>query len=1689
MPLPTERTVTGLYTNPVTGEPYDGTNGDHYVIFEPVPARWTDKDGNQILVGGGKVTLEADGSFAETLVCTDAEGVEPTEGRLWKFRQFVAGVWYTQYFFLPVGDGSDIDITDIVSSDIAGTPYVPVPGADGPPGPAGPAGPPGPDGGPGPQGPMGEPGSGDGLTTGILTGGDISVAVGNPLAITINPFQGHIVDILTQPITITPVQLNSPLTVALDTPALSRTITWWLMDENLTVYQQEARPSPEERRQFIVLGVTAQTGSSIFLAQSLPIIAPQVGNQLVDLIDAIGAFNITGNEIVPNGANLFLNHAPGRMFSRAWGHYSGATLTNNPHIIDTIGESPASWIHLLRNTALLTTAPTTAINVTQYDNNGVLTAIGGGANSSVVHRLWVFPTNDGSEIHVLQFGQQVYPNLDAAVNAMGRSSYVTNPALPGQGILAAFIAVKKNATNLSDSTQAVVVQAAKFGVGPSSGSDPLTLYAKLAGDTFTGTIGSLLGDPGSVAHLFQVTGDAFERYRALADGSHLWGPGTGALDSELSRVAAGLMGFINTDLMIGQELAKGIRLRQSGTELDIQGSGADLNLSVYELGGFSGTLFPYLQLENALQLAHAIGRWEFTDAPSNAPVHTLDGASNLLGFHGATAIAKQEITGERTSGAALTDLLASLANLGLITDSTTAGPALLQASNNLSELTDPPAARTNLGLGSMATRDAPPDAFNVFEYGAVGDGKMVSNAAITSGTASLTCSSAPFVPGDAGKPIMILKAGTSSRTLSTTISTYVSATEVTLATPALTTVTSGVAMWATDDTAAIQAAVNAAVLYAIGHSYSATVHIPPAPGAFYGIAGALNTGALGNAQISLPAIPTSGRRMTLRISGSQTGAGSQRPDQALPNATGSALVSFGLFASGTDQTNNINANGNPCVIGGPNQLSGFGVTAGLYSNLSVEIHDLSILTCHSDFALTYTAMDFSGVANLQIRDVLYATAGTIAAPGSSYADVNNLSAGNAIGLLLPANGGNGSILIENVTCGGGYKYGILLTERTDIHGLRVQYCYVGLSVSGFYLGSDAARYPVIGSLVSVDNCTYLIYIFGTGSGSLGPTLFLEIGTNSTAPRFGDSNSGAGLAAARGEVVLTGPFTASGLLLDSPTGLRIRNSQLTFQSVVKTANYTANAFDEVILGNANSAAITITLPTAVGRTDPITVKKIDFSQNFVTVDANGSQTIDGALTFVLRVPWESITMVPQGGNWYTQAYVITEGGGVTIADLTSNNPFTIAHRGSGGEFPEHTMVAYEGAVAAGAMAIEVSVQVTADGIPVCYHDTDLMRMSGVPTEGIGDYTYSQLSEVIKVRAQGLLGDGWSNQPLPTISDVLDRFVGKVVIFLEGKDNDSIPILQDILLGQYPGCQSSVVWKNYYLSGSFAWAKANGFTTWAYIDVGTTSGQMDSVDANVDWWGVPLAATDAKITEVVNRGKTVIVWSVHRHADVTRLVGLGVEGLMEAEWIYLNNQKSMQGVQAWTKIKTPGTIGVAPYDADYALKYDSSQRMFITQIPNNAVLMGGHRVSTAQAAGTYTIAFTMTWDVLPGVSTLHSGIAFGKPDDTAYIFSGANDSGGYHVVFRANGDLQLYRHTAGVTTGTQLATTTTAAPVAGVPMTFEVSVTPTGISASRTDVGPYTVNSNDTTYRGRYWHLSPGSVTDPATTPYFSNVFTF
>jgi glycerophosphoryl diester phosphodiesterase len=73
------------------------------------------------------------------------------------------------------------------------------------------------------------------------------------------------------------------------------------------------------------------------------------------------------------------------------------------------------------------------------------------------------------------------------------------------------------------------------------------------------------------------------------------------------------------------------------------------------------------------------------------------------------------------------------------------------------------------------------------------------------------------------------------------------------------------------------------------------------------------------------------------------------------------------------------------------------------------------------------------------------------------------------------------------------------------------------------------------------------------------------------------------------------------------------------------------------------------------------------------------------------------------------------------------PELIAHRGWASRYPENTLEAIEGALSAGARYVEFDVQLTADGVPVLFHDSTLDRTAGRPG-CVHDMAWEQLRGV-------------------------------------------------------------------------------------------------------------------------------------------------------------------------------------------------------------------------------------------------------------------------------------------------------------------------------------------------------------------------
>lgn len=119
----------------------------------------------------------------------------------------------------------------------------------------------------------------------------------------------------------------------------------------------------------------------------------------------------------------------------------------------------------------------------------------------------------------------------------------------------------------------------------------------------------------------------------------------------------------------------------------------------------------------------------------------------------------------------------------------------------------------------------------------------------------------------------------------------------------------------------------------------------------------------------------------------------------------------------------------------------------------------------------------------------------------------------------------------------------------------------------------------------------------------------------------------------GFTIPAGETIASNCTMDAT----VRDQGLDESSSVKTSNYQATAYDRFVQMNANSGALTLTLPDSrFSEGSEISVMKSDSSVNAVTVQrATGTtDTIQGGLTsFTLDNQFTVYTLKCKGGVWY------------------------------------------------------------------------------------------------------------------------------------------------------------------------------------------------------------------------------------------------------------------------------------------------------------------------------------------------------------------------------------------------------------------------------------------------------------------------
>lgn len=215
----------------------------------------------------------------------------------------------------------------------------------------------------------------------------------------------------------------------------------------------------------------------------------------------------------------------------------------------------------------------------------------------------------------------------------------------------------------------------------------------------------------------------------------------------------------------------------------------------------------------------------------------------------------------------------------------------------------------------------------------------------------------------------------------------------------------------------------------------------------------------------------------------------------------------------------------------------------------------------------------------------------------------------------------------------------------------------------------------------------------------------------------------------------------------------------------------------------------------------------------------------------------------------------------------SRPIRIGHRGAAGHAPENTLRAIETGIAMGADMIEVDVQRSSDGHLLIIHDDRVERT----TNGTGAVAQMTLKELRSL-------DAGNGERLPTLDEVLTATSGRAGVMLELK----VPgIARDVAAAvRVRSFQGEVVFASFFHAELLAVREVlPDALTLALIEAVPVKLTAFAEEARATHAGISReTATPDFVAALHDRNIRIFVYTVNAPADVHRIRGLGVDGLI-------------------------------------------------------------------------------------------------------------------------------------------------------------------------------------------------------------------
>lgn len=228
------------------------------------------------------------------------------------------------------------------------------------------------------------------------------------------------------------------------------------------------------------------------------------------------------------------------------------------------------------------------------------------------------------------------------------------------------------------------------------------------------------------------------------------------------------------------------------------------------------------------------------------------------------------------------------------------------------------------------------------------------------------------------------------------------------------------------------------------------------------------------------------------------------------------------------------------------------------------------------------------------------------------------------------------------------------------------------------------------------------------------------------------------------------------------------------------------------------------------------------------------------------------------------------------NLDSSEVKIVAHRGYSSMFPENTMAAFMGACELGVDYIELDVQLTADGIPVVFHDTDMARITG-QSGLVSDYTYEEL---VSLDAGSWFDADFAGEKIPNLQEALEYISAQnCMVYLELKDCGEVPGFEECVVEMVhtTGMQDRVM----YASFNYEYLrKIKEIDAESEILYNTTLDKKTMIqEYPAEYYGLYLESATADLVETIHEaGGEVFVWTVTTPQEMVNLTDMGVDGIV-------------------------------------------------------------------------------------------------------------------------------------------------------------------------------------------------------------------